>query len=1047
MTCHIPPLFDIPTGLWKCQECAAVEYKRMMRCGDCVACLRDNCGKCRACLDKPKFGGQNKLKQSCERKRCGFMRFAPPTKHAPPKSIMKKKKKQEKIMLSAGMKRKQDGADDIDGSAKRQKMGDVSDEAQLKSPPEAVEETEAIAKAKEQVEAIDKIINNRPLKNDPVGNKIRQIITKALKQRGDCKVQDKACEVLRVFCTSADNVAKIVLLGGLKMVSTAMAIHPDKTIVNAEASALLTELVWVNPPCSVAIVDEGCLDLVLSSMERHGIHLKLQQMACGFFRALSYDFANHQVIDNVNGVSAIIDAMKRNSNKYDILKEGCYFLQNILCNPDISLQTIQLFESKDIIPTIIDAMRGAPSEISSEYLGAASGVLANLAINGDARIYIGGNDSTISTLLTILGPELSVDTAQCSLNCLKLLMTANEENKAKVVKLGGITTIMDFLILTKNSSLADASLRILAELTKNNTENSQLLGDFGGFDLVKTALASHSSPYIQASCCAVMRNLPIGDVNQTYDTALMILTAMKKHKEDKLVQFEGRQVLLKFCCNFPSIAELVQSKSIAATATTVRMKRRRRASKRDNIEEQAKDEEVPDDTNGSGTLPTQEDSQDIKKASMIEKTDDDLAIEVESIIKGKPLRDDPIGNKIRLIIIKALKNSDDSKVQDKACEVLRFMAKSPANATRIIDLGGLTMLTQAIYTHPKKPILHAEASALLSELAWVNPPCIDRIVEEGCLRLVLKSMERHCAHFKVNQMGIGFFRALSYDFANHQVIDNVDGVSAIIDSMKRNSTKYDILKEGCYFLQNILCNPDISLQTIDLVVTKDISLTIIDSIGSSSDHQYLGAACGVLANLVIDETARKQIAGYETSVATLLSVLGSSKENVDACKCSMNALRLLATSSDDMKTQIFQLDGINIVMNLLKPPNHEALVDSGLGLFLELAKENAKLLFDAGGYEFITTEMTIHANLPQVQAKACQVLYNLPIVDADQVGGVVKLILTAMKNHIEDSTVQYEGSQVLLKYCCRFPHTTELLQGASSLLGQSQYMAINYGAT
>ena len=54
LQCHIPPIVDIPTGYWKCQECAAVEYNRKMKCGECEACVRDDCGKCNMCLDKPK---------------------------------------------------------------------------------------------------------------------------------------------------------------------------------------------------------------------------------------------------------------------------------------------------------------------------------------------------------------------------------------------------------------------------------------------------------------------------------------------------------------------------------------------------------------------------------------------------------------------------------------------------------------------------------------------------------------------------------------------------------------------------------------------------------------------------------------------------------------------------------------------------------------------------------------------------------------------------------------------------------------------------------
>lgn len=53
---------------------------RASKCGACYACLRDNCGRCKFCLDKPRFGGQNILKQACVLKQCPNKRYAPPAK-------------------------------------------------------------------------------------------------------------------------------------------------------------------------------------------------------------------------------------------------------------------------------------------------------------------------------------------------------------------------------------------------------------------------------------------------------------------------------------------------------------------------------------------------------------------------------------------------------------------------------------------------------------------------------------------------------------------------------------------------------------------------------------------------------------------------------------------------------------------------------------------------------------------------------------------------------------------------------------------------------
>ena len=47
--------------------------KKRLRCGECSGCMASDCGSCKFCYDKPKFGGKGKKKKSCITRKCIFL--------------------------------------------------------------------------------------------------------------------------------------------------------------------------------------------------------------------------------------------------------------------------------------------------------------------------------------------------------------------------------------------------------------------------------------------------------------------------------------------------------------------------------------------------------------------------------------------------------------------------------------------------------------------------------------------------------------------------------------------------------------------------------------------------------------------------------------------------------------------------------------------------------------------------------------------------------------------------------------------------------------
>lgn len=51
----------------------ARKRRRAQGCGSCQGCLREDCGQCRNCKDKVKFGGPGTKKQKCMLRACTNM--------------------------------------------------------------------------------------------------------------------------------------------------------------------------------------------------------------------------------------------------------------------------------------------------------------------------------------------------------------------------------------------------------------------------------------------------------------------------------------------------------------------------------------------------------------------------------------------------------------------------------------------------------------------------------------------------------------------------------------------------------------------------------------------------------------------------------------------------------------------------------------------------------------------------------------------------------------------------------------------------------------
>ena len=741
----------------------------MMRCGECDACLRDDCGKCHNCKDKPKFGGPGRLKQTCLKKRCPNMRLAPPASR---KSMTEQEIKQQfqqaqlesrkdmTLAEKSSKKRKEPSStfhQDPNNSQKRKKLkrSRKSTEALVDKPGDNAQ----LAPGK-RIKSLDMVDTSSA--NDAVGSKIRTLISTAIKQVNNTSILKHGCQYLRVFITCDKSVDTVIKLGGLLLLAKAMYEHPSETSVQIEAIKTLTKMIVKKQTCGEEIFGSACFALTIESMTSHPDDLEIQQAACSLLRALSYDFQTHNFIIAAKGMNAVSAALKRHINRLDSLMDGCYFLQNILCR---SKEASSEFLSLGLTSVIAEGIALSPN---AEYLRVACSVLTNVAIKNVSRNGVDVDKICVQRVLSILEVDVDTATKESALVTLKALSVGKEKFKSDFLQFNGIKSILD-LIKTQpeNIVLVTYGLQLLVGVLTNK-QDAEMFVDADGFSVMVDQMKRNPLTFIQTSGCSILRRLDISNLGEDIATAAIhsVFSALSHFDEDS-IQFDGRHALLNLISQYPSIAVLLKTNNIHKMNA----------------------EYIAEDDSGYANEASEAADMEAESSPTNQQLMNDYTIDA---------KDDPVCQKIKAIINKASNHLSDNKIQDKSCEQLRKLIVNDENAEKVMQLGGLSMIVAAMKAHNDKAVVQAEACATLTELLWRYPMSSKNIMDAGCLPLVVQALNNHRnnSKTKLQQMGCGLFRTMSYENELHYFINRVNGFEAVLDSMIHSHNKVAVLKEA-----------------------------------------------------------------------------------------------------------------------------------------------------------------------------------------------------------------------------------------------------------
>ena len=437
---------------------------------------------------------------------------------------------------------------------------------------------------------------------------------------------------------------------------------------------------------------------------------------------------------------------------------------------------------------------------------------------------------------------------------------------------------------------------------------------------------------------------------------------------------------------------------------------------------------------------------DLKKFKRFKKKKSSIAaagklVEKEQIVTAKPinsldmvgpsLANDAEGSKIRAIISTGIKEVDNPLVVKHACQYLRVFISDEKSVDKIIRLGCLLFLAKAMY-HLNDTTVYIEAIKTLTKMLVRFHACGEEIFGSGCVALAIEMMKIHNSNIDIQQAVCVLLRAVSTDFRTHPLIVSAKGVEAVSVSLNSNSNKLDTLLDGCYFLQTMLCNPGISTQVSQIILTQSLTATIADGIVFFPQVTYLRAACSILANLAIIRVSRNGTDVDRLCILRILSILPNDVD-IDTKRSALYALKALSTGKQLFASDFTKCDGIRKVAALMKAhPNDNTIITYGLQLFISVIKNegNGKLFADADGLYIITNAMQKHRKSVFVQTSGCIILRRLSFTDAvdKQVRDAIELMFSAIRWFKDDDFIQFNGRHSLLNLVSQQPSFGSILQ-------------------
>lgn len=393
-------------------------------------------------------------------------------------------------------------------------------------------------------------------------------------------------------------------------------------------------------------------------------------------------------------------------------------------------------------------------------------------------------------------------------------------------------------------------------------------------------------------------------------------------------------------------------------------------------------------------------------------------------------------------IIDALKSVPRAKSSvhfyGAACGTLANLALEPNNHSKMIDLGVVPVLCEAIYIFEFSADVGAAACTALANLS-ASREFRKSIVAQGGIPALFAAIKSASDNVNVQSEA---FRAL------HNLCEaSSDGKRAIAADVEILVTTF-IIHEGEKYIQQIMCSILCRLSSdqvcrmsmITFPGTFDALATIMKS--NTKKKLVQKAACSALKNLSLEEVVIPQLIskGFDSLVIDAMDAYGDSEE-LQECACTF--LMNMGSSSPEGSIEICSGGGIRCIVNSMQSiPTSAPLQQASCGALYAITKGDAhkNLAISAGAVDAVIYLMLVHPNEIKVLENAVNVLVNLSSLrkstDTIANAGGISTVIEVMRSNPTSTSLILSGSRFIQNMSLsRREYADEALGGITPMLG------------